>query len=399
MKIAIYHDLPSGGAKRTLYETVKRLSPRHTLDVYALETANREFCDLTEFANEEFVFPFNPLKPFHSPFGRLNQLLRWIDLQKLDRLARKIAKKIDAGNYDAVLAQPCMWTQAPLVLLYLKTPAIYYCHEPPRHLYYSRQAYRETRAIGFQKLDQIDPFIPLYRTTARRMDKSATCAANLVLVNSIFIRDQVRRIYGLDPTISYHGVDTEIFKPEQTNGNENFVLSVGAIQQHKGFDFLIESLSHVSREIRPSLYLIGNMKNSMEQDILYGIAKEKGVDLHIEVGVDQATLVKRYNESMFVVYAPYSEPFGLVPLEGMACGKPIVGVDEGGVKETVIHQFTGLLVDRNAQKFGEAMQLLLQSPDLIARYGENGRMHVVENWSWDKAIKELERHLSEIRAN
>jgi glycosyltransferase involved in cell wall biosynthesis len=393
LKIAIYHNLPSGGAKRTLYEAMKRLSQRHTLDVYTLDTANREFCNLTEFTKEEFVFHFNPLKPLHSPFGRFNQLLRWLDLQKLDRLAQQIAKKIDAGKYDVVLAQPCMWTQAPLVLLYLKTPAIYYCHEPPRHLYGSSQAYRDARAIGYRKLDQFDPFISLYRKTARRMDKSATCAASLVLVNSIFIRDQVRRIYGLDPTISYHGVDTEIFKPEQMNRNENFVLSVGAIQPHKGFDFLIESLAYVSRGIRPSLYLIGNMNNPMEQDMLYGLAKEKGVDLHIEVAVDQGTLVKRYNEAMFVAYAPYNEPFGLAPLEGMACGKPIVGVDEGGVKETVVHQLTGLLVDRNAQKFGEAMQLLLKSPNLIARYGENGRRHVVDNWSWDKAVTELERHL------
>src|SRR5512138_2712857 len=157
MKIAVYHDLPSGGAKRTLYEAMKRLSQRHVLDVYTLDTADKAFCDLHEFSNAESVFHFSPSKLFHRPFGRLNQFQRWSDLQRLDRLARQVAKVMDDGKYDLVLAQPCMWTQAPLVLRYLDTPSIYYCHEPPRNLYDSvsvQQAGSDSR----NALDAIDPF-------------------------------------------------------------------------------------------------------------------------------------------------------------------------------------------------------------------------------------------------
>ncbi|MEO8357319.1 MAG: glycosyltransferase family 4 protein [Chloroflexota bacterium] len=396
MKIAIYHNLPSGGAKRTLYESMKWLSQRHTLDVYTLDTSDQNFCNLRDLSNNEFVLHFSPSKRFHSPFGRLNQFQRWQDLQRLDKLARQTAKTIDEGKYDLVFAQPCMWTQAPLVLRYIKTPAIYYCHEPPRHIYESSFKSVETK-IGLRStLDAIDPLIRLYRTTARRLDKSAVCAAQLVLVNSVFIRDRVRQIYDLESVISYHGVDTDVFCPEPRDLGKAYVLSVGAIQPHKGFDFLVESLGYINKEVRPALYLIGNMENPKEQGILQALAKEKGVELQIEVGVDQGTLIRRYNDAALVAYAPYNEPFGLVPLEAMACGKPVVGVNEGGVKETVVDNFTGFLVDRNPRKFAEIIQLLLKNPSLADQYGRNGRKHVLENWSWEKSAWNLEQQMYRI---
>ncbi len=394
MKIAIYHNLPSGGAKRTLYEAMKRFSRRHTLDVYTLDTADKNFCDVSEFSNAEFVFHFSPAKLFRSPFGRLNQMQRWLDLLRLDRLARRIAKAIDKQGYDVVFAEPCMWTQAPLVLRYLRTPTIYYCHEPPRYLYEAAAGLAGSKMDLRRALDYIDPFLQLYRYTRQRFDRLATRAAKLVLVNSIFIRDQVRRIYRIDPVISYHGVDTDMFCPGSENGKDSYVLSVGAIQPHKGYDFLIDSFSYMDKRSRPSLHLVGNMKNSSEMDALESLAREKDVDLHIEVGIDQNTLIRKYNEAILVAYAPFNEPFGLVPLEAMACGKPVVGIREGGVKETVVDNYTGVLVDRDPRKFAEAIQRLIDDPALASQFGKNGREHVLENWSWEKSNSRLEQHFS-----
>jgi len=126
------------------------------------------------------------------------------------------------------------------------------------------------------------------------------------------------------------------------------------------------------------------------------MAKEKEVDLQIEVGIDQKALLQRYNNSTLVAYAPHNEPFGLVPLEAMACGKPVVGVNEGGVKETVINELTGLLVDRDPEKFGRTLQLMLSKPDLVDQYGRNGRRHVLENWSWERSVQKLEQHLASL---
>lgn len=377
---------------------MKRLSRRHALDVYTLETADKKFCDLHEFSNAEHVFPFSPSQLFPTPFGRLNQFQRWRDLIRLDRLAKQTAAVIDAGHYDVVFAQPCMWTQAPLVLKYLHTPALYYCHEPPRHMYENNLLTGAKRRKFRSLLNSLDPFIWLYQTTGQRFDREATRAAKLVLVNSVFIRDQVKRIYGIDSVISYHGVDMKMYDTDSYPIDKRYVLSVGAIQPHKGFDFLISSFGQIDARVRPPLYLIGNMQNPQEQSRLHALATEHGVDLHIEVGVDQSTLVQRYREATLIAYAPYNEPFGLVPLEAMACGKPVVGVNEGGVRETVVHNHTGLLVERDACAFGNAIQSLLEDPDLAAQYGSNGRRHVLENWSWERAVDQLEKHMHDILA-
>jgi len=396
MRIAIYHDLPSGGAKRTLYETVKRLSERgHSLDVYTLSTANKDFCNISRYLDAEYEFEFLPSKLLPSPLGRLNQLTRWWDLQRLNRLARQIASRIDAKKYDVVFAQPCMWTQAPLILRYLRTPSVYYCHELPRHLYEksgNRSFVRSWREI----FNALDPLIWLYRSTARRIDRTAACCATRVLVNSSFIQKQSQDKYGVDSIICYHGVDTDDFSPRSDSKQLDYILSVGAIQSHKGYDFLIESLKYIDAGLRPPLHLIGNTKTTSYHEALQVMAQERGVDLHIVVGVDQFELVRKYNEAVLVVYAPYNEPFGLVPLEAMACGKPVVGVREGGVKETVKDGYTGTLVDRDPQAFGAAIQTLLENPTLTSTYSENSRKYALEHWSWDKSVSDLEGHLGAV---
>jgi hypothetical protein len=72
MKIALYHNLPSGGGKRALYEMVVRLAAHHEIDAYSLSMADHDFCDIRPYCRRRIVFPFRPL-PLDPPFGRLNQ--------------------------------------------------------------------------------------------------------------------------------------------------------------------------------------------------------------------------------------------------------------------------------------------------------------------------------------
>jgi len=213
MDIAIYHDLPSGGAKRSLYETVRLLSRSHNLYLHSLSTAAEEFCDVRPFVDRWTVYAYSPGALFGRPFGRLNQVRRWRDLHRLDDLSREIATDIDREGYDVVLAEPCMWTQAPLVLRHLKTPAVYYCQEPPRGLY-DAAVPGYPNATGWRAvLDRIDPAIAMYRSTLRRLDWAAARSARVVLVNSRFMRDAIAAIYGIEPHVAYLGVDPTFWCP------------------------------------------------------------------------------------------------------------------------------------------------------------------------------------------
>lgn len=391
MRVAIYHNLPSGGAKRTLYDATKRLRVRHQIEVYTLTTADASYCDLRPLVEKHRVIAFSPLGLFSSPLGRLNQFQRWRDLWRLDRVSRGIAAEIDSGNYDVVFVQPCMWTQAPLALRYLRTPTVYYCHEPPRAIY---EAGRDGRTGGWRSaVDRLDPLIALYQSSARKADWQATRSATRLLVNSRHSQAEVARIYGISPHICYLGVDTNVFRPLGEAWKGDYVLSVGAIQPSKGFDFLVESLSKVDSRTRPALRIIGSAVQSGEVERLYTLASGLGVRLTIEAGVSGETLVRRYGEAMLFVYAPHAEPFGLAPLEAMACGTPVVAVAEGGVKETVLDGSTGFLTPRDPTRFAQRVMELLSDNTRRHEMSEASVQYAREKWQLNSSVEQIEGHL------
>jgi len=244
-------------------------------------------------------------------------------------------------------------------------------------------------------MDRVDPLIRLYHGTVRRADRRNARRASRVLVNSEFMREAVARIYGLDAHVSYLGVDSEFFRPLPAPKG-NFVLSVGSLTPLKGFEFLIGAMGSIPENQRPPLVIASNFENPPERDYLQRLAAEGGVDLRLLSRVGDDELVRLYNEATVVAYAAVREPFGLVPLEAMACGTPVVAVREGGVLETVVHEVTGLLVERETKPFAAALSRLLADPQLAAEYGRQGRELVLRRWSWEEAARRVETEMQAV---
>ena len=109
--------------------------------------------------------------------------------------------------------------------------------------------------------------------------------------------------------------------------------------------------------------------------------------------VSDNELLDILNRSVAMLYTPRLEPFGLAPLEANACGVPVIAVAEGGVRETIVDQINGLLVDNNPFAMGEAINRLLNNPALALELGINGRRTVEENWNISAAVDRLEQKL------
>jgi len=77
----------------------------------------------------------------------------------------------------------------------------------------------------------------------------------------------------------------------------------------------------------------------------------------------------------------------------MACGTPVIAVKEGGFRETIKHNETGLLVERDSQKLANAILYLLESKEIWKRFSENGREWVKSNFSLKKTIDRIEKEL------
>jgi glycosyltransferase involved in cell wall biosynthesis len=393
MNIALFYNLPSGGAKRTVFEQAKRLNQVHNVDVYTLASANQKFCDIGTVANVNVV-PFTPFPLFSKPLRRLNQINRCIDIIRLHEIEKLIAKRIDYAGYDVVLVHPCQFTTSPAILQFLKTPTVYYSHDVCRRIYDPVIPRPYSNRNSWQRvLDRIDLLPKIYSRMADFEDRSGRYKCNVYLTNSYFTRESIYRIYGRAPNVSYHGVDVNFFQPLGLE-RKNQVISVGSILPNKGFDFIIQSLATINEKFRPPLLIISNSFQSKEKDYLVNLANSYNVSLQFQHLINDEELRYQYNRATLTVYAPVMESFGLVPLESMACGTPVVGVAEGGVRETIKHGSTGLLTRRDPHEFGEAICTLTNNPSIYRKYGQQGRETVVKHWNWEKAILTLTNYLS-----
>jgi glycosyltransferase involved in cell wall biosynthesis len=395
LRIAVYHNLPSGGAKRTLHAILKRLSERHQLDLYDLSCSNRDFCDVTPFVGETFTYPFNPLPELRRPLGRLNFGARLLDLFRLESLQRRIAADIDRRGYDVVYVHPCQFTQTPALLRFLQTPSLYHSREPLRASFSEPiidRPYHRPRQGVHRLLDNVDLVAHTYRRRLQGNEQLSSQCASLVVTNSYFTREALYRFYGVNARVCYHGVDSEVFRPLDLS-RDGRVLSVGALTPAKGFAFIIQSLALIPASARPGLTIVSNYQVGDELAYLNDLAEKCDVSVEFRTMISNKELVRLYNTAPAVVYAPIMEPFGLVALEAMACGTPVVAVCEGGVRESVTNGQTGLLVDRDPWQFAQAVGTLIKDRQLANRYGKQARECVLSRWRWADAICKLESYL------
>lgn len=374
MKIAIVHNLPPGGQKRALYEQVKRLSKNHSLDLFTLSSTNESFLPLKPFIRKHIRVTYNP--PSHFPKSVFSI---YYDLPMVYKL---LAEKVNEKDYDVVYVNPCYLTQAPYILKYLSIPSLYYCPEP------KREFYEEIPHVS-NRLSYLLTYP--FRLQIKSIDKTNTRFATRILTNSRYSQERIDKIYGVSSMLNYLGVDTSLFKPVETE-KENLVLTVGELSLHKGHDFIIRSLAVLSKKGRLKLIIVGH--SGIEENYLVMLAKSLGVKLEIKTDISQEELILCYNKAKFFVYAPIKEPFGMVILEALSCGLPIVAVKEGGIPEIINKDRLGLLVERNEKEFGNAIKKVLGNPstDEIRQRHD----YVKKNWGWEKSVKELEKHLKEI---
>jgi glycosyltransferase involved in cell wall biosynthesis len=147
---------------------------------------------------------------------------------------------------------------------------------------------------------------------------------------------------------------------------------------------------------RPVLVVASNFQNQPERAYLEALAEQFSVKVEFRGNISDRQLVELYNQARITLYAAIREPFGLVPLESMACGTPVVTVKDGGMQETIRDGEDGFVLERQPELFAAAIQRLLSNPILSQEFGRKGRQHVLNEWTWEKAITSLEKHLLEV---
>ena len=205
---------------------------------------------------------------------------------------------------------------------------------------------------------------------------------------------------GVDPrriSIAPCGVDTELLNPigpVAPRGRRFRIGVVGRLVPRKGVDLIIRALALLRADGWDDVELVivgggepGPGETDPEVARLQGIAVEQGVaDRVVFQGrVPHTELPDVIRSCDAIVCAPWYEPFGIVPLEAMACGIPVVGAAVGGLLDTIVDGSTGILVEpRDPQAIAAAVARLLSDPLLGRRLGLAGRKRAVELYTWDR---------------
>jgi glycosyltransferase involved in cell wall biosynthesis len=406
MRIALYHNLPSGGAKRHTYEQVRELARRgHEIVEFAPSTANIDFCSFEPFIHGRHIFPLSPVAqmqrriPLVTPYIHAAQGIN--TLRRTDNVNQIIATEIDKGGFSLALVKDCHITMNPSVLRHLHTPTMFQCHHALRHRVERAGASTNSNSRSLTRVLKTFYYVPAqawYQRVFAENERTNARSAACVITNSVFSKQLLLQVYGVDSEVVYPGIDTKLFSPQPVP-HQDYVLSVGALIYSKGHRFLISALGEIPETRRPKLFIAANSRDDKEEAVVRQMAAAAGVQIHVERITNDRRLVQVYNEALVFVYAPIQEALGMAPLEALACGTPVVAVGEGGVGETVQDGVTGWLVERNIKEFADRLEVLLHNESLRNQMGAAGAAHVRQNWTWQKAVDQLEWQLQQVMAN
>ena len=262
-------------------------------------------------------------------------------------------EQLDLRDYDLVISSES--GPAKGVLTRPDAAHICYCHTPMRYIWNMYLDYK--RSVN----PLLRPLIMWMTGSLRSWDQHSANRVDLFLANSENIKRQIRKYYRRDALVVHPPVDVDAFKTSP-QGSDVY-LAVGELVRYKRMDLAIEACNRLRRR----LVIVGTGE---EYKSLRRIA---GPTVSFLGRQDFAGLREHYARCRALIF-PGEEDFGIVPVEAMAAGKPVIALRRGGAIETVVEGRTGLFFDeqsvdvleRTLLRFEEVEQSF--DPAVIARH-------------------------------
>jgi D-inositol-3-phosphate glycosyltransferase len=235
------------------------------------------------------------------------------------------------------------------------------------------------------------------------IEKRVMDEADALIVSTAEERDDVVRLYQTPPhkiKIIPAGVDLDLFNPaDETQSKQvlgldgkQVILYVGRIEPLKGIDILIRAFALLESAGDKRLLIVGGSPGKdTELDRLRALTSQLCIEDSVTFtgAVKQTVLPLYYGAADVFVLPSYSESFGLVALEAMACGTPVVVSRVGGLKTFVKNGDNGYLVPwRCPEPFAQRIDMLLSQPALRQVMGQSARA-AAENMSWSGVAERM----------
>ena len=193
------------------------------------------------------------------------------------------------------------------------------------------------------------------------------------------------------------GIDTNLFKPAEVGKRKSDgILFVGRLDEAKGIAYLLEAWEMVRRDY-PNVELVMAGRGEMEEEI----RKKKKERIRYAGMVATKDLPALYNSALFTVYPSvtlkrWEEQVGMVNLQSLACGTPVITTRSGAIPEYINSRVGILVPERDAEALAEAMRKLLSDSKYREKLGAAGREYILGNFDAQKTITKTERILLEL---
>lgn len=325
MRVALVHDymVQYGGAERVL-EVLSEMFPK--APIYTLIHDPSQLYGA--FSDRTIRTSFLQKLPFAKTHHRIFPILMPLAVEDLDLSA-----------YDIVISSSNSYTKGIIT----RPDAIHicYCHTPMRYAWDDYHRYFKE----FQYSPFIRPFLPFAMNYIRMWDKISSDRVDYYIANSHNVAARIKKYYGAESTVLYPPVNTEV--DFDLNQKGEYYLMLGRFLPYKHYDIVIEAFVKSGKP----LHIVGSGPDEAK---LKAIAKGKSNIVFLGRMNDEEAR-EQFKESKAFIFAS-EDDFGIVPVEAMAAGKPVIAYGRGGALETVKDGETGVFFDeQTAESVAEAV--------------------------------------------
>ena len=315
MKVALIHDflVRPGGAERVLKVLADMFpdAPIYTL-VYDKKVMGENF--------PAFRVRTSRIQKWQFAGRRLYRYF----LTKIPQ----VVEEWDFSEFDVVISSSNSFVHG--IVVPTTVMHVCYCHSPMRYAWDYTHEYLEEQNFGFLKKLLAQMFLK----KIRMWDRLAAERPDFYIANSRHVQKRIQKYYRRDSEVMYPPVDISKFKPAKKH--DDYFLVLSQLSPYKKVDLAVQLFNKIGRR----LVVVGA---GPQEAYLRSIA---GPNVEI-VGWKSDEAVKMYLENCRALIFPGEEDFGIVPVEAMACGKPVLAYRKGGAMETVVEGVTGEFFDES----------------------------------------------------
>ena len=377
-----------GGGGKFLVDYINRFCEKgHSITIIALKINS----DMYKFKKEVSLIEVGGPLPSNPLF--------WLEFNKMKR---KYLKAINQVESDLIIS--------------LHFPSSYFCSKMEKkkeikHLYFCTEPYRY---FHDKRYYSSAPFLMriisvFLRFFFKKYDVIGARSAVKMICISKFTGMRANEWYGRDSIVHYIGIevndkndinyDYDLRKELMLKRNTPIIFTLGLSAHLKGAKELIYIFKRIVKKKPETILLIGGRSTKENEKIIKKLIKKLKIpdqNVILYGFIDDKFLNSFYSQSTLTYYTAIDESFGLIPLESMKNGTPVIAF-EGGPSETIVDGKTGYIIKtNNYDDFAQKSLLLMEEDTLYKQFSEHGKKHVRQNFSLEKGVSSLETILQDI---